>query len=308
MNLAAHAHLFAVLVTAGGAICAVLAASSGCSVLVTTDDLASANVSDANHAGDSNTASDSHDANEHDAHSTETNADANDSAADTVAEESPSVNWCKLQSPHTICSDFDEGSITAGWTAVIGSDPLLLDTTASTSKPASLQATILPFAATSATMHNAMLKTLVPLATKSVHVEADVLFKASPTAPSNGSLNLLHFGQTNSIGNDSYVHLQVSSAETAVVIYLPGGEGYRTFTIPAFPGGWFHLKIDFELGASKKVAVQYDATPPFEVGPMQTLMMGAAELTLHVGLEAFVPAGSTPGGSINYDNLIVDLK
>lgn len=277
-------------------------ALASCSIFTTVDGLSGEHADPASEAGtlsaeaslgpDTSATTDaSSDGASHDSALAEAQADVASDAA---------TNWCKT-SQHYFCDDFDEGlapgSPATGWddTWTDGSQSAAIDTTTSTSLPASFVGTI---DGTDAGPSVTRLMKRLPSSITKVHVAMDV------------------FSDFASLGSNGYLELfSIGGPTTGILIeYRVGGYHVTTqannqwsgYQIPGATSGWVHLDVvvNLSLTADGSVALQVNDDAPKSMNNVFTLGTANEVMTVAVGPYA----ANFQGGKAHYDNVTIDVE
>jgi hypothetical protein len=229
---------------------------------------------------------------------------ANDASTD--ASDAPDGPFCQTHPGHAFCADFDEGSLTAGFTAnsVSGTGAsTALDDNDNVSAPASFLATLEAGAQTSVCNAAQLIKNLANNGNHDYHLELDF----EPCGQPSNAVDL--FGIYQNAGIDSFI---VSADAFSYKLYTEGnddaGTGHtQTFDMGAWPAsGWHHLVVDAsDLGGAgaSRIHVTVDGTTMLDV---KTGWSWTVSLTqMEFGLRA---CNAWPSCVVHYDNILLDAK
>jgi hypothetical protein len=244
---------------------------------------------------------------------------ASDASTDSSANDSSSVDvfldasdagdtadgpFCQTHPGHTFCADFDEGSLTAGFTSVVdmGVGATALDNNDRSSPPASYEAV---FDASAVSQCNEALleKNLTNNGNHDYHLEFDFESCGLP------SISVELFSIIQNAGIDAF---SVSADPFSYKLYTEGsddaGVHTHTYDMGVWPAtGWHHVIVDASdlLGKGKSaIQVTVDGTSMLDI---QTGWSWSVSLTqLEVGLRACTSASPTCG--VHYDNILLDVN
>ena len=236
------------------------------------------------------------------------------SAQDAGAEVGLGSSFCSKLSPQpTFCSDFDEGPGSLSTWEVITSNGyfglpdggfVTLDTTTSTSAPASAHESTLPTPADAGVFRALVFKSL-GLTGTTVNFGADVLIAGGDTI-AFADLSFLH---PNGTEDDLDLDLIYASVDQSIPAGDSGAQGIRT--VMSFPleagvprGTWHRISMDLVAGPPASLTVMLDTSVVLDAAALDPRFSNG---TVFFGLGVTGPSGS-PGQDMHLDNVVVDTK
>lgn len=204
--------------------------------------------------------------------------------------------FCATQSAGTsFCTDFDEGSITGGWTATQVGDAgrLSLDFAQFRSAPGALLSAV----STSATSQYARLARSFPSQVTKVRVAFDMRLGAVGPGPT--SVVSVWFTPAN-----HRITFELQSTVLLTIFESSGtGTQNHTTTKTVAAGTWVHAVLDIDLGAARTTSLSLDGATVVTAPIVAAFLDGPPTVYLGVG----VLSASQPAWQVDYDNLTVTL-
>jgi hypothetical protein len=206
--------------------------------------------------------------------------------------------WCATQSPpHTICSDFDEGALDAGWSSVVAvaGATLTEDGTTSTSPPNSLLTTAPPEVADAGPREGRLWATFA-----NVPSVIDLAFDLRPEQLPSGC----HGWR---IDFDSGYTLRYDVTGSQILESGPtqdGGSYGMSYSLTSNPpvGAWTHVMTHLVLTSPRTISVTMGSGPALTNQPFFAVFQDSP---FKLGVGVYLSTGDC---QLRYDNVTVDVQ